>query len=265
MPADPASIHPTPTHPHPPTWQTPPAHIPRAPLRPLPPSLHTPGCSAGCLRVWGLPCWAVPMGLRLPCTPHCPRCPTDTPDVYVNIVSLRTPRNRSPQGAAAGGQRIQRGLDRAWEPPSPKGCPPPPPPHSPPIWQGWGVSDALRSASHRKSPQWGYSILPPRFLSSCGAFLPPSTHPWGQPVPPDPQHGPTAGAAPGRGALHGPMAPPALRGSRRALLCPHFPLHTVAAPPAVGGLGPILAQPHWGAALSAPPAEHGAVGGRGWF
>ncbi|XP_015155315.2 transmembrane and immunoglobulin domain-containing protein 2 isoform X2 [Gallus gallus] len=45
----------------------------------------------------------------------------DTPDVYVNIVSLRTPRNRSPQGAAAGGQRIQRGLDRAWEPPSPKG------------------------------------------------------------------------------------------------------------------------------------------------
>lgn len=45
----------------------------------------------------------------------------DTLDVYVNIVSLRTPRNRSPQGAAAGGQRIQRGLDRAWEPPSPKG------------------------------------------------------------------------------------------------------------------------------------------------
>ncbi|XP_031460541.1 uncharacterized protein LOC116236146 isoform X2 [Phasianus colchicus] len=53
----------------------------------------------------------------------CWRCRrrTDTSDIYVNVTLRRTPRNKSPQGAAAGGQRVQGGLGRAWKPPSPKG------------------------------------------------------------------------------------------------------------------------------------------------
>ncbi|XP_048783194.1 uncharacterized protein LOC125684797 [Lagopus muta] len=51
----------------------------------------------------------------------CCRRKADTSNIYVNIVPCRTPRNKSPQGAAAGGQCIQGGLDRAWKPPSPKG------------------------------------------------------------------------------------------------------------------------------------------------
>ncbi|XP_021234486.1 transmembrane and immunoglobulin domain-containing protein 2 isoform X2 [Numida meleagris] len=53
----------------------------------------------------------------------CWRCRrrADTSDIYVNIISRRTPRSKSAQGAAAGGQIVQGGLDRVWTPPSPKG------------------------------------------------------------------------------------------------------------------------------------------------
>ncbi|XP_042695438.1 uncharacterized protein LOC122171745 [Centrocercus urophasianus] len=51
----------------------------------------------------------------------CCRRKADTSNIYVNIVPRRTPRNKSPQGAAAGGQCVQGGLERAWKPPSPKG------------------------------------------------------------------------------------------------------------------------------------------------
>lgn len=117
-----------PQSPSAPLPQSPPTLLPlgkhpsvRAPRAPLPSSLQTPGCPTGCLWGWRLPCWAVPMGPCLPCTPQCPRCPPDTSNIYVNIVPRRTPRNKSPQGAAAGRQCIQGGLDRVWKPPSPKG------------------------------------------------------------------------------------------------------------------------------------------------
>ncbi|XP_015741559.1 transmembrane and immunoglobulin domain-containing protein 2 [Coturnix japonica] len=51
----------------------------------------------------------------------CRRRRADTSDIYVNMVPHRTPRDKNPQGAAAGGRCVQGGLDRTWNPPSLKG------------------------------------------------------------------------------------------------------------------------------------------------